>query len=93
MKPLVALGEDGVQLEGQGAQDHGAHRLEMDPDDHHPEPGGASSPFRGFPTPPRRVTFSPQLQFFEEESEPEPKDEEAEPPGEPRAAGAIGGGA
>ncbi len=34
--------------------------------------------------------YSPRLQFFEEESEPE--DEEAEPPGEPRAAGAIGGG-
>ncbi len=33
------------------------------------------------------------MQFFEEESEPEPEDEEAEPPGEPQAAGAIGGGA
>jgi hypothetical protein len=87
----AALGEDDARLEGQVVQDHSAHRLEMDPDDHHPEPRGASSPFRGFSTPPCRVMFSPQLQFFEEESEPE--DEEAEPPGEPRAAGAVGGGA
>jgi hypothetical protein len=86
----VALGEDDAWLEGQGTQDHGAHRLETDPDDHHPEPRGALSPFRGFTTPPRRVTFNPQLEFFEEESEPE--DEEAEPPREPRAAGAVGRG-
>jgi hypothetical protein len=73
----------------QVAQDHGAHCLETDPDDHHPKPGGASLPFRGFSTPPRRVTFNPRLEFFEE-SEPEPEDEEAEPPREPRAAGAVG---
>jgi hypothetical protein len=84
----AALGEDGDRLEGQGAQDHGTHRLETDPDDHHSEPGGASLPFRGFTTPPHRVTFNPQLEIFEEESEPE--DEEAEPPGESRATGAVG---
>ncbi len=49
----AALGEDSARLEGQGAQDHGAHHLETDPNDHHPEPRGAYSPFWGFPTPPR----------------------------------------
>jgi hypothetical protein len=104
----AALGEDSARPEGQVAQDHGAHHLETDPDDYQPEQRGASSPFRGFPTPPCRVTFDPQLQFFEEESkpedeesepepedeesEPEPEDEEAEPPGEPQAAGAVGRG-
>jgi hypothetical protein len=87
----AALREDSARLEGQVTQDHSAHRLEADPDDHHPEPRRASPAFRGFPTPPRRVLFNPQLEFFEEESEPE--DEEAEPPREPRAGGAVGGGA
>jgi hypothetical protein len=79
----AALGEDSARLEGQVTQDHSAHRLETDPDDHHPEPRRASPAFRGFSTPPHRISFNPQLEFFEEESEPEPEDEEAEPPGEP----------
>jgi hypothetical protein len=66
-------GEDCVRLEGQGTQDHGPDCLEEDPDDHHPQ-RRLSSLFRGFPTPPRRVSFSPHLQYFEEE----PKLEEEE---------------
>jgi hypothetical protein len=89
----AAVGEDRAWLEGQVAPDHRTHHLETDSDDNHPEPGRGSSPFRGFPTPPRRVTFDPQVQYFEEESKPEPEDEEVELSGEPRAAGAVGGGA
>jgi hypothetical protein len=88
----TALGEDSVRLEGQSAQDHGTDRLEEDPDDHHPRQRGLSQPFQGFPTPPRRVSFSPHLQYFKEESEREEEEVELQQPGEPGGAGAVGRG-
>jgi len=91
----AALGEDGIWLGGQGTQDNNPDHLEEDPGDHQPFPPGYSPLFRGFPTPPRRVPFSPNLQYFEEE---ELKVEEAEQQpfggqhGTHAGAGEIGGG-
>jgi hypothetical protein len=86
----VTLGEDDVRLEGEGTENYDADRLETDPDDHHAQPGGSPS-LRGFAPPPaaarRRVTFSPQLHYFEEEDEPDPAEQEAQPPDEPRGIG------
>ena len=91
----VAPGEDDVRLEGEGAEDYNADRLEADPNDHHAQPRGSPS-LRGFTPPPaaarRRVTFSPQLHYFEEEDEPDPADQEAQPPSEPRGVGTTRGG-
>jgi hypothetical protein len=89
-------GEDDVRLEGEGTEDYDADRLEADPNDHHTQPRGSPS-LRGFAPPPaaarRRVTFSPQLHYFEEEDEPDPADQEAQPPSEPRGVGTTRRGA
>jgi hypothetical protein len=92
----TALGEDDIRLEGEGTEDYSTDRLEADSDDHHAQPR-TSPPFRGFAPPPAaargRVTFSPQLHYFEEEEEPDPGDQEAQPPSEPRGVGTTRRGA
>ncbi len=88
----TALGEDDIRLEGEGTEDYSTDRLEADSGDHHAQPR-TSPPFRGFAPPPaaarRRVTFSPQLHYFEEEDEPNPGEQEAQPPSEPEESAPL----
>ncbi len=51
----LAPGEDGLQLEGQVAQDNDPNHLEENSCNRQPLPPRSSPPFQGFPTPPRRV--------------------------------------
>jgi hypothetical protein len=92
----AAPGEDDIRLEGEGTEDYNTDRLEADSNDHHAQPRVSPS-LRGFAPPPaaarRRVTFIPQLHYFEEEDEPDPADQEAQPPSQPRGIGTARRGA